>query len=101
MGDDQTAITRITVNIADRYYPLKIEAKDEERIRKSVKLLNDKVLQYKQRYTDKDGQDFLAMAAIQFVNQLLEQEEKLNDNYIPDIIKELNGKLDDALADKE
>ncbi|MBO7522745.1 MAG: cell division protein ZapA [Bacteroidales bacterium] len=101
MEEDQTAITRITVNIADRYYPLRIEAKDEERIRKSVKLLNDKVLQYKQRYTDKDGQDFLAMAAIQFVNQLMEQEDELNDNYIPEVIKKLNEKIDDALAEKE
>ena len=101
MEEDQTAITRITVNIADRYYPLRIEAKDEERIRKSVKLLNDKVLQYKQRYTDKDGQDFLAMAAIQFVNQLVEQEDELNDNYIPEVIKKLNEKIDDALAEKE
>ena len=101
MDQDQTAITRITVNIADRYYPLRIEAKDEERIRKSVKMLNDKVLQYKQRYTDKDGQDFLAMAAIQFVNQLMEQEDELNDNYIPEVIKKLNEKIDDALAEKE
>ena len=80
---------------------MRIEAKDEERIRKSVKLLNDKVLQYKQRYTDKDGQDFLAMAAIQFVNQLMEQEDELNDNYIPEVIKKLNEKIDDALAEKE
>ena len=101
MEEDQTAITRITVNIADRYYPLRIEAKDEERIRKSVKLLNDKVLQYKQRYTDKDGQDFLAMAAIQFVNQLMEQEDELNDNYIPEVIKKLYEKIDHALAEKE
>ena len=48
----------IRVNVADRYYPLKIEAEDEERIRKAAKMINEKVLQYKQRYTDKDVQDF-------------------------------------------
>ncbi len=34
----------IRVNVADRYYPLKIDRKDEERIRKAAKLINDKVL---------------------------------------------------------
>ena len=64
----------IRVNVADRYYPLKIEAEDEERIRKAAKMINEKVLQYKQRYTDKDVQDFLAMAALQYVIKALELE---------------------------
>ncbi|MDY6800169.1 MAG: cell division protein ZapA, partial [Bacteroidota bacterium] len=50
----------IRVNVADRYYPLKIDRSDEEKIRKAAKLINEKVLQYKQRYSDKDVQDFLA-----------------------------------------
>jgi cell division protein ZapA len=57
----------IKVQIAERFYPLKIKRQDEEKIRKASKLINDKVLQYKQRYTDKDTQDFMAMAALQFV----------------------------------
>ena len=58
MGDDKLSIR---INLADRYYPLKIEAKDEERIRRAAKLINEKILQYKQRYVDKDNQDFLAI----------------------------------------
>jgi cell division protein ZapA (FtsZ GTPase activity inhibitor) len=45
----------IKVQIAERFYPLKIKRQDEEKIRKAAKLINDKVLQYKQRYTDKDA----------------------------------------------
>ena len=37
----------IRVNVADRYYPLRIDRNDEERIRLAAKLINDKVLQYK------------------------------------------------------
>jgi len=48
----------IRVNVADRYYPLKVEREDEEKIRRAARLINEKVLQYKQRYTDKDVQDF-------------------------------------------
>ena len=83
----------IRINIADRYYPLKIDRKDEERIRKAARSINEKVLQYKQKYTDKDTQDFLAMAALQFVIKVLEGEEKTADNGIHEKIRELSDRL--------
>jgi cell division protein ZapA len=91
----------IRVNVADRYYPLKVERENEEKIRKAARMINEKVLQYKQRYTDKDVQDFLAMAALQYVIKLTEDEEKLENDYIPDAIKELIQKIDSVLETKE
>ena len=91
----------IRVNIADRYYPLKVERENEEKIRKAARLINEKVLQYKMRYTDKDVQDFLAMAALQYVIKLTEEEEKLENDYLPDAIKELIQKIDSVLEIKE
>jgi cell division protein ZapA (FtsZ GTPase activity inhibitor) len=80
----------IRVNVADRYYPLKVEGENEERIRKAARLINEKVLQYKQRYVDKDTQDFLAMAALQYVIRLIEVEEGEDDTSVEDGLKELN-----------
>jgi cell division protein ZapA (FtsZ GTPase activity inhibitor) len=91
----------IRVNVADRYYPLKVEREDEEKIRRAARLINEKVLQYKQRYTDKDVQDFLAMAALQFVIKLSEEEDKLSSDYLPDALKELTQKIDSVLVSKE
>jgi cell division protein ZapA (FtsZ GTPase activity inhibitor) len=91
----------IRVNVADRYYPLKVERENEEKIRKAARLINEKVLQYKMRYTDKDVQDFLAMAALQYVIKLTEEEEKLENDYLPDAIKELIQKIDSVLETKE
>jgi cell division protein ZapA (FtsZ GTPase activity inhibitor) len=91
----------IRVNVADRYYPLKVEREDEEKIRKAARLINEKVLQYKQRYTDKDVQDFLAMAALQYVIKLIEEEEKVSSDYLPGALKELTQKLETVLAEKE
>jgi cell division protein ZapA (FtsZ GTPase activity inhibitor) len=91
----------IRVNVADRYYPLKVEREDEEKIRRAARLINEKVLQYKQRYTDKDVQDFLAMAALQFVIKLSEEEEKLSSDYLPDALKELTQKIETVLESKE
>jgi cell division protein ZapA (FtsZ GTPase activity inhibitor) len=87
----------IRINVADRYYPLKIERKDEEKIRKATKLINEKVLQYKQRYQDKDAQDFLAMASLQFVTRLIEYEEKNDPLPLEQKLQDLNDELDEYL----
>eukprot|EP01156_Anaeramoeba_ignava_P003228 Anaeramoba_ignava/a221381_4.p1 GENE.a221381_4~~a221381_4.p1 ORF type:complete len:115 (+),score=2.35 a221381_4:297-641(+) len=87
----------IRVNIADRYYPLKIKRTDEEKVRKAAKRINDTVQQYRKVYVDKDGQDFLAMAALQFVTRLTEFEEEQSGNKYQDALEMLNHKLDAAL----
>ena len=87
----------IRINIADRYYPLKIDRKDEEKIRKAARSINEKVLQYKQRYTDKDTQDFLAMAALQFVIKVLDTNEDTVDSGVYEKIRELNEELESIL----
>ena len=87
----------IKVNVADRYYPLKIDRRDEEKIRRAAKMINDKVLQYKQRYTDKDVQDFLAMAALQFVIKVIDSDNRLDDLKIIEELKELNAELDEYI----
>jgi cell division protein ZapA len=91
----------IRVNVADRYYPLKVERDNEEKIRRAARLINEKVLQYKQRYTDKDVQDFFAMAALQFVIKLSEEEEELSNSYLPDTLKELVNKIDTVLGSEQ
>jgi cell division protein ZapA len=88
----------IRVNVADRYYPLKVESENEERIRKAARLINEKVLQYKQRYVDKDIQDFLAMAALQYVIRLIEIEDKEGDTTLEEELKELTEKVNLCLS---
>lgn len=90
----------IRVNVADRYYPLKVESENEERIRKAARLINEKVLQYKQRYVDKDIQDFLAMAALQYVIRLIEIEDNEEDSSLVEGMKELTGMINLSLSKK-
>jgi len=91
----------IRVNVADRYYPLKVERENEEKIRRAARMINEKVLQYKQRYSDKDTQDFLAMAALQYVIRLNEGEEVLSDDHLPRALNELINKIESVLDKKE
>ena len=90
----------IRVNVADRYYPLKVESENEERIRKAARLINEKVLQYKQRYVDKDIQDLLAMASLQYEIRLIEIEEKEGDSTLEKEMQELTERVNRYLSEK-
>ncbi len=90
----------INVKVAERSYPLRVYREDEERFRQAAKMINDKVLQYKQRYSDKDVQDFLAMAALQFVIQVIELENSQDMSPVLDAISALDSKLKDVLSEK-
>ncbi|NOQ24404.1 MAG: cell division protein ZapA [Bacteroidales bacterium] len=89
----------IRVNVADRYYPLKIDRIDEEKIRKAAKMINEKVLQYKQKYTDKDIQDFLAMAALQYVIKVLEGDSNSEISPVLEELKDLDNELNEFLKE--
>ena len=88
----------IKVNLVDRYYPLKIERKDEETIRKASKMINERVTQYKQRYTDKDTQDFLAMAALQFAIKIIETENQVSDQTFSEELRLMSNELTEYLS---
>ena len=94
MTDDMLSIK---VQISERFYPLKIKRQDEEKIRKAAKMINDKVLQYKQRYTDKDTQDFMAMAALQFVINLQDCEQQQNVVSLEKELGVISSELDELL----
>lgn len=84
----------ININLCDRSYPIKINRNDEEKIRKAAKKINDTIAQYKQLYNNKDGQDFLAMVALQFATHVVESEEHFE---VQPVIEELS-KLDNQLS---
>ena len=88
----------IRVNVAERYYPLRIDRNDEERIRLAARLINEKITQYKQRYADKDVQDFLAMAALQYVIKVLELENQHDESLVVEAVRTLERKIDDILT---
>ena len=95
---DDTKLS-IKVNIAERYYPLRIARKDEEKIRSAAKRINEKVLYYKQRYADRDIQDALSMATLQFVVKLLEMEgEGVVVSPIVDELNQLDKELGEYLS---
>ena len=87
----------IRISIADRYYPLKIAIADEEKIRAAAKIINDKVDLYKKKYVNRDTQDALSMALLQFVIRLIEAEQREESSQIIDELQNLDTLLDEYL----
>lgn len=59
---------------------MKVEAEDEERIRKAGKILHEKVKSYREQFGIDDNQDLLAMVAFDCLVEKMKFEEKSSDS---------------------
>ena len=84
MSDEEISIK---INICDRFYPLRINATEEEKVRKAAKTINERAQYYIDNYSVQDKQDALSMVALEFAseigassnaNNLDEVQQKLN-----------------------
>jgi cell division protein ZapA len=93
----------IKVAIAGRVYPLTVKHEDEERVRKSARMIEDKIREFESIYSVRDKQDLLAMSALQFATQAIEAEENFaqNNKSVEQQLLELNHLLDSCLVEEE
>lgn len=64
-----TDLIPINLVIGDRTYRVRINADDEEKVRKLIKVVNDRVLEFKYKFAGKDMQDYIAMVLLWFVTE--------------------------------
>jgi cell division protein ZapA (FtsZ GTPase activity inhibitor) len=64
-----------TVVIGDRSYRIKIDPADEETVRRTVKIINDKVIEFKTQFAGKDMQDYIAMVLIWLATERTESAD--------------------------
>lgn len=62
----------INILIGDRSYRIKVDPKDEQEVRKVVKIINDKVLEYKREFAGKDMQDYIAMVLLWYATHRID-----------------------------
>jgi len=91
----------INIKIDGRSYPLKVDKEDEAKFRKAAKIINDIVLQYRQKYQTSDPVDVLAMTAFQFVLKSIDLEEKADRSPLFDELKKIDEELGDYLSLRE
>ena len=87
----------IKLSIANRVYPLTIDPKQEEGLRKAALKIDAMIKQFEQSYSVRDKQDVLAMCALQLASQ---NEQKTIDNeYLNEEVEEKVVAIDQLLKE--
>ncbi|MDP5230109.1 MAG: cell division protein ZapA [Cellulophaga sp.] len=89
---------KIKLSIADRVYPLTIDPKQEEGLRKAAKNIEQLAKNFEKNYAVRDKQDVLAMCALQFASKIEQKSiEQMEDT--TEVTARLKA-LDDLVSQK-
>ena len=88
----------LTIKIAGREYPLKVNQADEERVTQAAAYVNEQLNQYKQKFNIQDTQDLLAIVAFDsiFEKLSLAKTEQIDDAAIHQKIDHLLALVESA-----
>lgn len=90
----------VNIVIAERNYRLKIDPADEEMVRKTVKVINEKVYEFKNSFAGKDMQDYVAMVLLWFATeQTRAPAEAVSQQQLADKLSSLESMLDKAMTE--
>lgn len=93
-----TELIPVNIVIGDRTYRIKTLSKDEEVIRKTVKLINDKIIEFKTQFAGQDMQDYIAMVIIWYATEAAATENQTTSaGSINEGLKKLEEQLDKYL----
>jgi hypothetical protein len=84
----------INILVADRTYRIRTEPKDEEVVRKTLKIINDKIIEFKTQFSGKDMQDYIAMVVIWYATQAANDQ---NGGVVPEKLIESLQKMEAQL----
>lgn len=87
---------KIKLSIANRVYPLTINPKQEEGLRKATKKIEAMIGQFEQNYSVRDKQDVLAMCALQFAAQV--EQKSIDKEYVNEEVQEKLEALNELLS---
>lgn len=70
----------VNIVIGDRTYRVKIHPNDESDLRNTVKIINDKIVEFKTNFGGKDMQDYISMVLVWFATQRIEKGDATSAN---------------------
>ena len=85
----------VNITIADRNYRVKIAPKDEEAVRKTASIINNKMMEFKNLYAGKDMQDYISMVLLWFTTEQQSSGQNLYE------LENLQNQLDSLSASIE
>jgi cell division protein ZapA len=98
MSENENLIP-VNITIADRTYRVKIAPKDEEAVRKTAHLINQKMVEFKNAYAGKDMQDYISMVLLWFTTEQQQTGQNLYElETIQNQIDGLSGAIEKVLS---
>jgi hypothetical protein len=84
--------------IGDRTYRIKILPSDEEMVRKTLKIINDKIMEFRTQFAGKDMQDYISMVLIWYATQSKsDTDNNAAKKEFFETLEKINKQLDAAL----
>jgi cell division protein ZapA (FtsZ GTPase activity inhibitor) len=91
----------INIVIGDRSYRIKVSPEHEEHVRKTVKIINEKVLEYRTSFAGKDMQDYISMVLIWYATDVTSTGTKgssaADESVAAEALKKLELQIDQLL----
>ncbi len=84
----------INIVIGDRNYRIKTSPSDEETIRRTLKTINDKIIEFKTQFAGKDMQDYIAMVLIWYATQAQDKGNPELEKEITEALQKIELQLD-------
>ena len=75
----------------------KTNEEDEEMVRKTLKNINDKIIEFKTQFAGKDMQDYISMVLIWHATQLKENKSVSISNDLMDSLLKMEKQLDEVI----
>jgi cell division protein ZapA len=88
----------INVPVGDRTYRIKITPEDEEQVRKTIKTINEKIIEYKTEFAGKDMQDYISMVVLWYATQLQSGGSSMLEKDFEEALSRMEGQLNKALG---
>lgn len=87
----------VNIVIGDRSYRIRIDPSDEETVRKTLKTINEKIVEFKTQFAGKDMQDYVAMVLIWYATQSPAQAPLVN-HELADALLKMEQQMDGVLG---
>lgn len=88
----------LNILIGDRTYRIKSLAKDEQHIRQTLKVINDKIVEFKTQFAGKDMQDYIAMVLIWYATDVTSKAAGIDDEAVAQMLNKIEQQVDKCLT---
>jgi cell division protein ZapA len=95
----QEEMIPVNITIADRTYRVKVAPKDEEAVRKTAAIINQKMVEFKGAYAGKDMQDYVSMVLLWFATEQQQSGQNLYElENVQNQIETLKNSIERAIS---